>query len=275
MIKEKTLKRPIVSFVILSNIIFLPLFLLVGATRLLGLPSVIFDIMLCISSWSSTFAFVILFKRIYPGRKFIEYVKGKFKTKLKLSVIIIAIIIQVLIFVVIMAIVSSENSGAESVFTISSFEMLIYFFFKNLFAGPLGEELGWRGFALNELQKKHTPLISALIVGFWWGTWHLPILFATWFRGYDLIKYIVFFMISVITISIVMTAFYNLNKNLLIPIIIHQLFNFLIGIINEDLIDIIMYYAILYFVVAVILIVINPKQVLYRKKNSISEENLL
>lgn len=256
-----------VSFVILSNIIFLPLFLLVGATRMLGLPSIVFDTMLCISSWSSTFAFVILFKRIYPGQNFIQYVKDKFKTKLKFSVIIVAIIIQVLIFVLIMFILSSKNNGVGSIFAISSFEMLIYFFFKNLLAGPLGEELGWRGFALNELQKKHTPLISALIVGFWWGTWHLPIWFTTGFMGIDLIKYIVFFMICVISVTIIMTAFYNLNKNLLIPIIIHQLFNFLTGIINGNLIDIIMYCAFLYFVVAVILIVINPKKVLYGKKN--------
>lgn len=263
--KEKTLERSIVSFIILTNIIFLPLFLLTGATIMLGLPSIAFDIMLCISSWSSTFAFVILFKRIYPEQNFIEFVKDKFKTKLKFSVIIAAIIIQVLIFVVIMFIVSSKNSGIGSVFAISSFGILIYFFFKNLLAGPLGEELGWRGFAQNELQKKYSPLIASVIVGFWWGLWHLPIWFTNGFMGIDLIKYIVIFMISIITISIIMTAFYNLNKNLLIPIIIHQLFNFLISIINGDLIDILMYNAILYFIVAIILIIINPKEILYKR----------
>lgn len=265
MTKERTLKMPMVSFVILSNIIFLPLFLLVGATKMLGLPSIVFDIMLCIASWSSTFAFLILFKRIYPGENFIEYVKDKFKTKLRFSVISVAIIIQVLIAIVIIFIVSSKNSGTGSIFTISSFGMLIYFFFKNLFAGSLGEELGWRGFAQNELQKKYSPLISSVIIGFWWSMWHLPIWFTTGFMGIDLIKYIAFFLISVIAISIIMTAFYNLNKNLLIPIIIHQLFNFLIGIINGNLIDLIMYYAILYSLVAAILVVINPKNALYEK----------
>ena len=52
--------------------------------------------------------------------------------------------------------------------TISSLGMFIYLFLKNLFAGPLGEELGWRGFALNELQKKHSPIKSSIIIGFWW-----------------------------------------------------------------------------------------------------------
>lgn len=73
--EEKELKRPIASFIILTNIIFLPLFLLVGATIMLVLPTVVSDIALCIASWSSTFAFIILFKRIYPGQSFVAYVK--------------------------------------------------------------------------------------------------------------------------------------------------------------------------------------------------------
>ncbi|EGT5029743.1 CPBP family intramembrane metalloprotease, partial [Clostridioides difficile] len=64
--------------------------------------------------------------------------------------------------------------------------------------------------------------------------------------------------------SIIMTTFYNLNKTLIIPIVIHQLFNFLIGIINGDLIELINYYAMLYLIFAIALIVINPGNVLYK-----------
>lgn len=69
-------------------------------------------------------------------------------------------------------------------------------------------------------------------------------------------------MIAIISVSIIITVFYNLNKNLLIPIIIHQLFNFLIGIISWKLIELIKYYAILYLFVAIILVIINPRKVL-------------
>lgn len=69
-------------------------------------------------------------------------------------------------------------------------------------------------------------------------------------------------MIAIISVSIVITVFYNLNKNLLIPIMIHQLFNFLIGIISWKLIELIKYYAILYLFVAIILVIINPRKVL-------------
>ena len=42
-----------------------------------------------------------------------------------------------------------------------------------------------------------------------------------------------------------------------------SIFNFFIGILNGNLIDLIMYNAMFYLVVAVLMIVINPKRVLY------------
>jgi membrane protease YdiL (CAAX protease family) len=262
---EKKFKKPIASFILLTNLIFLPLFCLIGIISMLGLPAWVIDVMFCLSAWSSTFAFAVLFKKIYPGQSFIQFVKDKFNNKLKFSVILTAIMIQASIFLMILFLVS-KNSEVDAIFTIFSWGMLVYFFFKNLLSGPLGEELGWRGFAQMELQKKHSPLKASIIIGFWWGIWHLPIWFTTGLVGSDLIKYILFFMIAIMSTKIVMTAFYNLNQNLIVPIIIHQFFNFFIGLINGNLLDLIMYNAILYLVVAVLLIVINPKNVLYGKE---------
>jgi len=39
--------------------------------------------------------------------------------------------------------------------------------------GACGEELGWRSFLQPHLQQRYSPLISALIVGILWGTWHV------------------------------------------------------------------------------------------------------
>ncbi len=40
--------------------------------------------------------------------------------------------------------------------------------------GPLPEELGWRGYALPKLLKRHNPLISSLVLGIFWTFWHIP-----------------------------------------------------------------------------------------------------
>jgi len=39
----------------------------------------------------------------------------------------------------------------------------------------LGEELGWRGFALPKLQTKYNALVSSIILGLIWGIWHVPL----------------------------------------------------------------------------------------------------
>lgn len=53
--------------------------------------------------------------------------------------------------------------------------LVVPLFFGVFFFGPLEQEIGWRGYALPALQRRHSALLSALAVGFAWGVWHIPL----------------------------------------------------------------------------------------------------
>ncbi|MEM7799536.1 MAG: CPBP family intramembrane glutamic endopeptidase, partial [Chloroflexota bacterium] len=45
--------------------------------------------------------------------------------------------------------------------------------FGGILLGALGEELGWRGYAQNLLDRHLAPLVGTLIIGVIWGVWHV------------------------------------------------------------------------------------------------------
>jgi len=51
-----------------------------------------------------------------------------------------------------------------------------------------GEEIGWRGYALPEYLKRYRPLPASLLVGFFWGCWHLPLIWLVFYDQFNLIN---------------------------------------------------------------------------------------
>ena len=51
----------------------------------------------------------------------------------------------------------------------------VYFLIVLLIGGPLGEEIGWRGYLLPHLLKQRDALYASLVVFVIWFGWHLPL----------------------------------------------------------------------------------------------------
>jgi uncharacterized protein len=83
-----------------------------------------------------------------------------------------------------------------------------------LIGGPLGEEPGWRGFALPRLQRRHGPLVGSLILGVIWTFWHVaPVWLASWTAAGMLNIYnFVLYLLFITSWTIIMTWIYNNTK---------------------------------------------------------------
>ena len=105
-------------------------------------------------------------------------------------------------------------------FTWSLLPNIVIMFFLG---GPLGEELGWRGYALEKIQKKENALVSSLIIGFVWGLWHLPLHFITG-TTQEYIPIWAFILLQMI-LSIIYTWIYNNTHSVLAVMLFHWIGN--------------------------------------------------
>ncbi len=106
--------------------------------------------------------------------------------------------------------------------------ILYWFVYLFLFGGPLQEEFGWRGYALDKLQSKHTALTSSVILGFVWAMWHMPLNFTTGIGDqYSLvISTVIGSIISLILMSVLFTWIYNnTGKSILMVMLFHASMN--------------------------------------------------
>jgi membrane protease YdiL (CAAX protease family) len=99
-------------------------------------------------------------------------------------------------------------------------KILILFLIFTLGFDGLGEEIGWRGFALPRLLERFSPLISSLILGALWAVWHFPYALT---EGTFLSEVpLHWFFINLLAMSVIYTwIFINTNGSLLLPLLFH------------------------------------------------------
>jgi uncharacterized protein len=101
----------------------------------------------------------------------------------------------------------------------------IAFVYVLLLGGPLQEEFGWRGYALEPLQERLGALGAGTLLGVIWGLWHLP-----WFYMPSMTIYyqrpFIGFLVSITLLSVAMTWIYDgTGGSLLAMVLVHASFN--------------------------------------------------
>jgi membrane protease YdiL (CAAX protease family) len=82
-------------------------------------------------------------------------------------------------------------------------------FLPLLILGPLSEELGWRGYALDRLQARFSPLVSSVLLGSAWAVWHLPLFFMPGTSQHELgIPFVPFFF-TILGLTVLFTWQHN------------------------------------------------------------------
>ena len=101
-----------------------------------------------------------------------------------------------------------------------------------LLYGPVPEELGWRGYALDRLQRKWGALTSSIVLGVFWSLWHLPMFFMKGSLMSEVfplgsVRFWIAFGPGILAESVIMTWIYNnTQRSTLSAILFHFMMNF-------------------------------------------------
>jgi len=87
----------------------------------------------------------------------------------------------------------------------------------------IGEEVGWRGYALPALQARYGALVSSVILGALWALWHLPAFFNpdTLYSNLPFVLQLAF----QIPVAILFTWVFNSTGSVLMAILMHAVLN--------------------------------------------------
>jgi len=98
--------------------------------------------------------------------------------------------------------------------------------------GAMGEELGWRGFALPRLQLRMNALSASILLGILWAFWHLPLWFAG--LGFEAIPFWAYLLIGVSFSVMITAACNNSGGSLLIATLFHLFLNVSVNMLENE-----------------------------------------
>ena len=99
------------------------------------------------------------------------------------------------------------------------------FLLITFYGGPLSEELGWRGIALPEMERRWGLLRASLALGLIWGAWHVPGFSIPGTDQYNMGWFTPsfwLFLADILSMALIISLSYDQNNSsILAPILVH------------------------------------------------------
>jgi len=268
-------KRMMVAFFVLAYVIIwvvlLPILLFPQRAEQL-------DFLLMIAAYAPFLAAIIT-TLIYEGRAgFWTWLKSVFKWRIPFVWYLIGgvlinflfVALHIGLYILLGGRIVLANGDTPWYGYLAIFPVAVFLSFP--FGSGLGEEAGWRGFALPKLLERYSPVTASVILGLLWGFWHTPALLMSSWEGNT--QGLLLF-VYVIPLTIIMTWVYLKSRRSTIPLMLmHTGGNIYGSMLTSSLIletvlvdspglDFTILKTIYYTVVAVVLLIVTKGQLGY------------
>lgn len=112
-----------------------------------------------------------------------------------------------------------EGPGCGAAEALGQLPLLpLYWVVVFVLGGPLGEEIGWRGFALPRLLERRSPFAASLLLAAGWLLWHVPLF---WMEGAAQEGCsLALFALVVLAASLLFTAAYQRSGGSLLAVLV-------------------------------------------------------
>ena len=146
------------------------------------------------------------------------------------------------------------SSNLSLFFTVALFMAALIFILVLVAGGPLGEEIGWRGYLFRKLCLRLNPLLAAVMVGIVWAGWHIP-MFVFHADGYE-ISFALYLLQTIFLSIIISTVFVKCGCSIWAAVLFHTIDNFVLSIGYQEALGTVCTYSICYWSLQGIIVLI-------------------
>ena len=222
-------RRPLLSYFLLAYLgtwlVFTPLLLSQDGLGLLPyqLPEPVVFLLFFGSTFTGPLLAALLVTRQESGKEGVrQLLKRIVRWRVGVQWYLIATFIFLAIWLVAYSLV---YRGAPLAELLRNPQLLLSIFLPNVLIGmilpSLGEEPGWRGFALPRLQARYGPLAGTLILGFLHSFWHLVAFFTPLLGPFTISRFLAFMLTGMAGAVIFTWIFNNTRASILLAMLVH------------------------------------------------------